>query len=89
MVRQMNKTMFIKEISERCNLSIEDATLVNSVLEDNFFLSKSKRCIIINGIMDTLNIDIDKATNIYEECVTIASEAVKNKLKHPFRSYKK
>ena len=85
----MNKTMFIKEISKRCNLSIEDATLVNSVLEDNFFLSKSKRCVIINGIMNTLKCDIDEATTIYEECVTIASEAVKNKLKHPFRSYKK
>ena len=82
----MNKHMFIEELAKRCNLSINDATIVNSVLEDNFFLSKSSKAAIVNGIASSLNIDIDKSTSIYDEAVSIAKEAVKDKLKHPFRS---
>lgn len=89
MVKKMNKTMFIEEISKRCDISTYDATLVNSILEDNFFLSKSSKDNIVNSIIDALNIDIDKATSIYDTCVSIAKEAVKNKIKHPFRNLDK
>lgn len=85
MVMKMNKTKFLKVLSEKTGLNMEDTSLVSNVLDDNFFLSKSNKDKTINAIMNSLNIDLDRATSIYEIVIDIVKTEIKNKLKHPFK----
>lgn len=86
MVISMNKTEFIKELSDRLSYNEEQCTIINSILEDNFFISKKSKDKIICEIVLKLNIDIDEATRIYDIARKIMNEQVKNKLKHPFKN---
>lgn len=85
MVMRMNKTEFIKTLSEKINYSIEDTTIINSILEDNFVISKKNKEKIINSLMNELKIDELEADRIYNTSVEIISKEIKNKIKHPFR----
>ena len=87
MVIQMNKTGFIEAISKEANISKEEAILVSNVLDETFFISKSKKEETINGIIDALNIKYDKAESIYNTCISIFKREIKNKIKHPFKSH--
>lgn len=81
----MNKTEFIKLLSYKTKLDLEDAEIVNKILEDNFFISRKNKNKIVNEIVLKLNINIDDATNIYESAKNIFNEEISNKLRHPFR----
>ena len=82
MVMTMNKKEFIKSLSSRTNLSEANAILVNTILENNFFISKKNKDKIISEIVIQLGINIDEATNIYNTSIEIINEEIKNKLKH-------
>lgn len=82
----MNKKEFIKALSVKANLSIEKASIVNDILENNFFISKKNRDKIISEIVIELDIKIDEASNIYDIAKDILNEEIKNKLRHPFSS---
>lgn len=86
MVKKMNKTMFIKKIMEETNLNENEATLVNSILEDNFFLSKSNKPIIVSKIEEIIKVDSDRALEIYNIAINIIKTSIKDRLKHPFKS---
>ena len=86
MVILMNKTEFIKELSDRLSYNEEECTVINSILEDNFFISKKNKDKIISEIVIKLNIDIEEATRIYDIAKKIMNEQIKNRLKHPFRN---
>ncbi|MBR1376371.1 MAG: hypothetical protein IJ565_00950 [Bacilli bacterium] len=82
----MDKERFIMMLGERLNLTREESVLVSDALDDNFFLSKSNKEATVKSIMNNIKVDEDKASDIYETCVSIVKEEIKNKLKHPFRS---
>ena len=82
----MNKTGFIKALSEKTNYSIEDCTRINSILEDNFIISKKNKCKIVDQLMKEMNVDYDEADNIYNISVELISSQIKDKIKHPFKS---
>ena len=86
MVMKMNKTEFIHAISEKTGYDIEKSTQINYILESNFFISKKNKDKIINALMNELNIEISEADNIYNICIEIITSAIKNKIRHPFRS---
>ena len=81
----MNKTEFIKKLSEKTNYSIEDCTIINSILEDNFIISKKSKDKIIDSLMKDLNIDYNEADNIYNISAELITKEIKNKLNHPFK----
>ena len=83
----MNKKGFIEAISKEANISMTDATLVSNVLDETFFISKSKKEETINGIINALNIKYDKAEDIYNICISIFKREIKNKIMHPFKSH--
>lgn len=85
MVILMNKTEFIEELSNRLSYNVEECTLINSILEDNFFISKKCKDKIISEIVLKLDIDIDEATRIYDIAKKIMNEQIKNKIIHPFK----
>ena len=86
MVKKMNKTGFIKELSNLTGRSIDDCTVINSILEDNFFISRKSKDKIINELVSQLNIELDEADKIYNTAASILANQIKNKLKHPFKS---
>lgn len=86
---KMNKHKFIEELSKQTNLDINTCTIINSIFEDNFFISKSSKGKIIEELISTLNIDEDKANEIYDIAKTIMKEAIKYNLLHPFKDLDK
>ncbi len=89
MVMKMNKHKFIEELSKQTNLDINTCTIINSIFEDNFFISKSSKGKIIEKLISTLNIDEDKANEIYDIAKKIMKEAIKYNLLHPFKDLDK
>lgn len=86
MVMKMNRMEFIKSLSCKTGLPLEDTKLVNKILEDNFFLSSRNKDKIISEIGIRLSLNMEEATNVYESAKNILNEEIKNKLKHPFKS---
>lgn len=76
----MNKEGFIKCLSCKLNCSIERATKINEILENNFFISKKSKDIIINELIKELDISRDDANNIYNTSREILKEEIKNNL---------
>ena len=85
MVMRMNKHEFIEELSKQTNLDINTCTIINSIFEDNFFISKSSKDKIIEELVNTLNIDNEKANEIYTKGKEIFNKEIKNKIFHPFK----
>ena len=81
----MNKNGFIQELSKQTGYSIEECTSINEILENNFIIGKNNKLKIVEAIKEKLNIDEDKANNIYNISSSIISSEIKNKLKHPFK----
>ena len=82
---RMNKHEFIEELSKQTNLDINTCTIINSIFEDNFFISKSSKDKIIEELVNTLNIDNEKANEIYTKGKEIFNKEIKNKIFHPFK----
>ena len=85
MVKKMNKQKFIKTIKENLNTSEAQANIINNIIESNNIFSKKNKDKIINDFMEQLNIDKEKAENIYETSLNIITNTIKNKIKHPFK----
>ena len=86
MVMKMNKTKFIQTISEKTGYSIEDSKRINDVIERNFIISKKSKDKIVEDLIKEFNISNEESERIYEICTEIMVTAIKDKLKHPFRS---
>lgn len=86
MVKKMNKTLFIEELSKQLNYPLNKCNIINNILENNFFISKSSKDKIIKELIDNLNIDNNEALNIYEVATTIIKNEIKYKLTHPFKN---
>ena len=83
---KMNKSEFIKKLSEQLKLSEEKCILINDILESNFVISKKSKDIIMEELISKLDVSSDEANHIYEVCVQCIKEEVKNSLKHPFKN---
>ena len=79
MVRKMNKTKFIKELSRRVNLSIDTCSKINHILEENFFISASNKNIIIVSLIDKVGLTKEKAIEVYNEAIIIFNEEIRKK----------
>lgn len=86
MVKKMNKTGFIKELENRLKCSENEAIIINDCIEENFLIGKKNKEKTINLLIDRLEISEEEANRIYEVSSSIISEALKNKLRHPFKS---
>lgn len=86
MVKKMNKTKFIQTLKEKLDIDDAKANIINSIIESNNIFGKKNKEKIINDFMEQLKIGNEKANEIYETAITIISTAIKNKLKHPFKS---
>lgn len=86
MVTTMNKTEFINELAKQLSYSQSKCSIVNEVLENNFFISKKNKDKIVTELMQRLEIDEEEAIRVYDVAIKIINDEIKNKLKHPFKS---
>lgn len=86
MVMKMNKKKFIEKLQDRTKLSIKDCENINDILENHFIFNNQNKYEIVNDIVKEIGIEKEKAENIYEISMDIISSALKDKLKHPFKS---
>ena len=82
----MNKKKFINKLKNELDLDLEKCIIINNILEDTFLIGKKNKEIMIDRFVSELNISIDDANNIYEKVMDIIKNAIKNKIKHPFKS---
>ena len=81
----MNKKEFINKRRNELDLDLEKCIIINNILEDTFLIGKKNKEIMIDRFVNELNISIDDANNIYEKVMDIIKNAIKNKIKHPFK----
>ena len=81
----MNKHGFIEELSKQTNLSIEECTMINDILEDYPFFGKNNKEKITKAFIEKLNYTDEKAEEIYNIASSVIATAIKDKIKHPFK----
>lgn len=82
----MNKEKFIQTLKEKLNVDIAQAKIINNIIESDNIFGKKNKDKIIKDFMEQLNIENKKANEIYETSMNIITNAIKDKIKHPFKS---
>ena len=85
-VKKINKSEFLNLIQSKTRLSKDECLIVNDILERNFLIGNKNKQKIIDQLIDKLNINKDKAEEIYNISNNIIPLSIKEKLKHPFKS---
>ncbi len=86
MVMKMNKSKFIKELSEQTGYNEEKCILVNNIIENYFIFGKKNKERIIKDLQVKATLSEDDAENVYDISMKIITVEMKDKLKHPFKS---
>ena len=84
MVMKMNKQGFIDELVRQTGYDKEKCIIISDSLEDNFLFGKNNKIKTINALMNNLNCDEEEANRIYGISMSIITNAIKRRLKHPF-----
>lgn len=80
----MNKEKFVKELENITGLDDGKCTIINNILESHFIIGKKNKEKMISDIIEQLAVTNEEAEKIYESAMTILSDGIKDKLKHPF-----
>lgn len=80
----MNKERFVKELMDKTNYSMEQCEKVNEILESHFIIGKNQKNKILTDF-ENLGFSREESDNLYNICVSILGNNLKNKLKHPFK----
>lgn len=81
----MNKSGFIKQLSEKLNIDESRAREIADLLEDNFLIGKKNKEKTINLFIEKLNVSEEEADNIFNTSCDIIKENLLDKIKHPFK----
>ncbi len=81
----MNKTGFIKELSEKLGCDEAKGTLINSVIEDHFVAGKNNKEKILADLVEKVGVSQEEADNIYNTAMEIITKSLKDKILHPFK----
>lgn len=82
----MNKTGFIKELSEQTGYDEEKCILINDAIENHFILGRKNKDKIVEDLQTKINLSEDEAENVYDISMKIIAGEIKDKLKHPFKN---
>ena len=86
MVIQMNKSGFIEEISKQTKRDIRDSIIIADCFDNHFIIGKKNKDKTVLDIKEKLEITEEEADEVYNIVSNIIATAIKDKLKHPFRS---
>ena len=86
MVMKMNNKEFLKELQNKTSLTDEEIIKMKDIFEEDSIFGKRNKEKTVNAIMESLNIDYDRANEIYDITCSIVTHNIKEKIKHPFKS---
>ncbi len=79
----MIKTDFIKELAAKANITEEQASQVNEILEAHHIIGKKSKEAVIAEISEKLGFDAQTAENISNAASELIAGNLRNKLLHP------
>ena len=80
----MNKTGFIIQLSERLNITEEQAAQVNAIIEAHPIIGKNSKLAVIAEIKEKLGTDDETAKQISDTASSLIAGNIKDKILHPF-----
>ena len=86
MVMKMNKHGFIEEIKKQTNRDERDSIIIADCFDNHFIIGKKNKEKTIVDIESKLEVTHEEAEELYEIVSKIIATAIKNKLRHPFKS---
>ena len=81
----MNKTDFIKALSEKLGYDEEKCTVINSIVEDHFIVGKSHKEKLLADFIEKLGVNQEEADRIYNVVAEIISDGIFGKIKRIFK----
>ena len=82
----MNKNGFINEIQKHTDKDVKDCIIIADCFDKHFFIGRKNKDATVSELMEKLEIDHEEADQVYNITSKIITTAIKDKLKHPFRS---
>ncbi|MBR3256017.1 MAG: hypothetical protein IKF97_07450 [Clostridia bacterium] len=82
----MNKKDFISKLKEATGYDETKCNSINEIIESHFIIGKNGKEQIISDFKSKLLLNDDDADKLYNICMELIGEEIKNKLKHPFKS---
>ena len=73
----MNKTEFIKELSNKTGIDEKECIKINSIIEDTFIVGKKNKEKMIQIFMSELKYNEDEANKVYEVAMDILASEIK------------
>lgn len=80
----MNKTEFIKELTEKTGYDEEKCTLINSIIEDTFFVGVNNKEKMKAKLIEKMGVSEEEADKIYNSAMEIIARGMLNKMIYPF-----
>lgn len=75
----MNKTQFIKKLSEQANITQTQSSIAVDILDDRNVFSSSQEDFIVDDIAKALDCSLDNAQEIYDSAREIIFSEIKHK----------
>lgn len=82
----MNK--ITDELKRKTDYNDKQIEKIDIILNDHFIIGKNNKKKIINDFVSKLDIDMKEADKLYNTCMSIIMNGIKEKIKHPFRKNK-
>lgn len=82
----MRKYQFIERLSHQANITSEEATKVNDIIEAHSLIGKKSKEAATEEISNALNVDMARADEISNTAYDIIGSELVDKIKHPFGS---
>ena len=76
---KMNKTRFIKKLSDKLGYDEEKCTMINSIIEEHFIIGKNNKEKILVDLIEKLGISEAEANQIYNTVAEVFAVNIKNK----------
>ncbi|MBR1654431.1 MAG: hypothetical protein IJ690_05750 [Clostridia bacterium] len=80
----MNKTEFIKELTEKTGYDEEKCIVINSIIEDTFFVGVNNKEKMKAKLIEKMGVSEEEADKIYNSAMEIIARGMLNKMIHPF-----
>lgn len=86
MVMTMNKDILKIELSSRTNYSESEIEIIDEIIGEHFIVGRKNKEKMIVDFKEKLNLDDKTADELYNTCMSIICNKIKNKLIHPFKN---
>ncbi len=80
----MNKADFIEELKKQTGFDEGKCTIINSIVEDTFFVGNANKEKMIEKFMEQLSMDGSEAEHLYETVIGILGNGLKENIRRIF-----